>query len=216
MAGIVNKVYCRIEKIKQKQQNPRDIAPLSTLAGGLVTDVSYSAVGTLYITALTRWQLYWLVQLVKRGGISNVLGYGEGLRIYREKEVPIHLIHWHLCYRMQVSWWVVSRQSLQQPPPPTIFLPQAMLGSLCHQFSFFSTWGPVCRLEKRERKYTLPWYTAVIKRRGPGISPGYYACGPRLFSWENRRKIEPNEIPSRFIPCLLVVFNRQHKKICPR
>ena len=33
-------------------------------------DVSYSAVGTLYITALTRWQLYWLVQLVKRGGIS--------------------------------------------------------------------------------------------------------------------------------------------------
>ena len=70
MAGIVNKVYCRIEKIKQKQQNPSDIAPLSTLAGGLVTDVSYSAVGTLYITALTRWQLYWLVQLVKRGGIS--------------------------------------------------------------------------------------------------------------------------------------------------
>ena len=28
--------------------------------------------------------LYWLVQLVKRGGIS----WGEGLRIYREKEVP--------------------------------------------------------------------------------------------------------------------------------
>ena len=70
MAGIVNKVYCRIEKKKQKQQYPRDIAPLSTLAGGLVTDVSYSAVGTLYITALTRWQPYWLVQLVKRGEIS--------------------------------------------------------------------------------------------------------------------------------------------------
>ena len=86
-----------------------------------------------------------------------------------------------------------------------------MLGSLCHQFSFFFTWGPVCRLQKRERKYTLPWYRAVIKRRGPGISPGYYACGPRLFSWENRRKIEPNEIPSHFIPCLLVVFNRQLK-----
>ena len=86
-----------------------------------------------------------------------------------------------------------------------------MLGSLCHQFLFLSTWGPGCKLEKRERKYTLPWYRAVIKRRGPGISPGYYACGPRLFSWENRRKIEPNEIPSHFIPCLLVVFNQQLK-----
>ena len=56
MVGIVNKVYCRIEKKnqKQKQQYPRDIAPLSTLAGGLVMDVSFTAVGILYITALTR------------------------------------------------------------------------------------------------------------------------------------------------------------------
>ena len=104
-----------------------------------------------------------------------------------------------------------GKSTAPPPPPPTIFLPQAMLGSLCHQFSFLSTWGPLCRLKKRERKYTLPWYRAVIKRRGPGISPGYYACGPRLFSWENRRKIEPNEIPSHFIPCLLVVFNQQLK-----
>ena len=110
-----------------------------------------------------------------------------------------------------VDGWYQDKVYSNPPPPPTIFLPQAMLGSLCHQFSFLSTWGPVCRLEKREIKYTLPWYTAVIKRRGPGISSGYYACGPRLFSWENRRKIEPNEIPCHFIPCLLVVFNRQHK-----
>ena len=50
---------------------------------------------------------------------------------------------------------------------------------------------------------------AVIKRRGPGISPGYYEGDPRLLSSENRRKIEPSEIPSCLIPHLLVVFTRQ-------
>ena len=50
---------------------------------------------------------------------------------------------------------------------------------------------------------------AVIKSRGPGISPGYYECGPRLLLLENRRKIEPNEIPSCLIPHLLIVFTRQ-------
>ena len=50
---------------------------------------------------------------------------------------------------------------------------------------------------------------AVIKSRGPGISPGYYECGPRLLLLENRRKIEPKEIPSCLIPRLLVVFIRQ-------
>ena len=50
---------------------------------------------------------------------------------------------------------------------------------------------------------------AVIKRRGPGISPGYYERGPRLLSWENRRKIEPNAIPSWLISRLLVVSTRQ-------
>ena len=49
----------------------------------------------------------------------------------------------------------------------------------------------------------------VIKSRGPGIFPGYYECGPRLLLLENRRKIEPKEIPSRLIPCPLVVFTRQ-------
>ena len=43
----------------------------------------------------------------------------------------------------------------------------------------------------------------------PAISPGYYECGPRLLLLENRRKIEPKEIPSRLIPRLLVVFTRQ-------
>ena len=49
----------------------------------------------------------------------------------------------------------------------------------------------------------------LIKSRGLGISPGYYDCGPRLLLLENRRKIEPKEIPSCLIPCLLVVFTRQ-------
>ena len=49
----------------------------------------------------------------------------------------------------------------------------------------------------------------VIKRRGPEISPGYYECDPRLLLLENRRKIEPKEIPSCLIPRLLVVFSRQ-------
>ena len=47
---------------------------------------------------------------------------------------------------------------------------------------------------------------AVIKSRGPGISPSYYECGPRLLSLENSRKIEPEETHSCLIPRLLVVF----------
>ena len=50
---------------------------------------------------------------------------------------------------------------------------------------------------------------AVIKRRGPGISPGYYECFPQLISKENIRKIEPKEIPSCLIPRQLVVFTQQ-------
>ena len=74
------------------------------------------------------------------------------------------------------------------PPPTTIFLPQAMLGSLCHQFSFLSTWGPVCRLEKRERKYTLPWYRAVIKRRGRGFPPATMHVAPGYFHGKTEEK----------------------------
>ena len=54
-----------------------------------------------------------------------------------------------------------------------------------------------------------PPYRAVIKRRGQGISPGYYERLPWLLSKENKRKIELKEIPSRLIPRLLVVFTRQ-------
>ena len=50
---------------------------------------------------------------------------------------------------------------------------------------------------------------AVIKRRGLGISPGYYERLPRLLSKKNKRKIEPKEIPSCLIPRTLVVFTPQ-------
>ena len=49
----------------------------------------------------------------------------------------------------------------------------------------------------------------VIKSRGLGIFPGYYECDPLLLLLANRRKIEPKEIPSCLIPCLLVVFSWQ-------
>ena len=45
---------------------------------------------------------------------------------------------------------------------------------------------------------------AVIKSRGPGISPSYYECGPRLLLLENKRKIGPKEIPSGLIPCTVL------------
>ena len=44
---------------------------------------------------------------------------------------------------------------------------------------------------------------AVIKSRGLGISSAYYECGPQLPYYENRRKIESKEIPSRLIPAYL-------------
>ena len=56
-------------------------------------------------------------------------------------------------------------------------------------------------------QHYLPW--AVIKGRGPGISPGYYELGPWLLSKENKRKMEPKETPGCLIPRLLVVFTLQ-------
>ena len=67
----------------------------------------------------------------------------------------------------------------------------------------------------QESSQVSPWFLrvklcrVVIKSRGPGIFPGYWESGPRLLLLENRRKIEPKEIPSRLIPRLLVVFTRQ-------
>ena len=43
----------------------------------------------------------------------------------------------------------------------------------------------------------------VIKKRGPGISSGYYECGPRLLSLEKRRKIEPKEFLDVWITVVL-------------
>ena len=60
-----------------------------------------------------------------------------------------------------------------------------------------------------ERLDSLCTLRAVVKRQGPGISPSYYERFPQLLSKENKRKLEPKEIPSCLIPRLLVVFTRQ-------
>ena len=59
-----------------------------------------------------------------------------------------------------------------------------------------------------QRAAKSEFHRAVIKSRAPGISPGYYECGPGLLLLENRRKLEPKEIPRCLIPRLLVVFTR--------
>ena len=59
---------------------------------------------------------------------------------------------------------------------------------------------PIC-CETVLRLFLVTIHRAVIKGWGPGISPGCYECGPWLLSLENRRKIEPKEIPSCLIPC---------------
>ena len=43
----------------------------------------------------------------------------------------------------------------------------------------------------------------LLRDGGLGISSGYYECGPRLLSYENRRKIESKETPSRLMPAYL-------------
>ena len=46
---------------------------------------------------------------------------------------------------------------------------------------------------------------------GAGVSPSYlyYECGPGCFYWKKGRQLEPKEIPSFFMPRLLVVFTQQ-------
>ena len=45
---------------------------------------------------------------------------------------------------------------------------------------------------------------AVINSQGLGIFPGYYEYSPQLLSLENRRKIEPTEIPKEIASCLIL------------
>ena len=68
---------------------------------------------------------------------------------------------------------------------------------------------------KNLKPFSINWilnclkHMAVSKRKGPRISPGYWERGPRLLSWENRRKIEPKEIAGCLTPHLLTVFTQQ-------
>ena len=48
-----------------------------------------------------------------------------------------------------------------------------------------------------------------LRARGRRFSPATKRSGPQLLLWENRRKVEPKEIPSGLIPRLLVVFMGQ-------
>ena len=58
-------------------------------------------------------------------------------------------------------------------------------------------WWPECvQLPPPLRKDHL---SGLSLRAGPGIFPGYYECGSRLLLLKNKRKIEPNKIPSCFI-----------------
>ena len=54
-----------------------------------------------------------------------------------------------------------------------------------------------------------------LRAGGLGISSGYYECGPRLPSYENRIKIESKEIPSRLIPDYLWYLTSNLKIILP-
>ena len=48
-----------------------------------------------------------------------------------------------------------------------------------------------------------------LRAGGWGFSPATKRVAPRLLLLENRRKIDPKEIPSRLISHILVVFTRQ-------
>ena len=53
------------------------------------------------------------------------------------------------------------------------------------------------------------WLAGLSLRAGAGDFPRLLREWPPATLLENRRKIEPKEIPSRLIPRLLVVFTRQ-------
>ena len=53
---------------------------------------------------------------------------------------------------------------------------------------------------------TVYWQGCHQEPGGLGISSSYYEYGPQLLSYENRRKIESKEIPSRLIPASLWYF----------
>ena len=86
---------------------------------------------------------------------------------------------------------------------------------MCDIFSICSSACPTTT----EIKCNIDWLfyfinsRVVIESQGLGISPGYYECGPQIISLENRIKIEPEEIPSCLIPCLLVIFTQQLRNL---
>ena len=79
-----------------------------------------------------------------------------------------------------------------------------------------SNWESMKRNKERQRPTLDVPYSEVQVMRELTVIPrlslrakGYYECGSRLYSRENRRKIEPKEIFSCLIPRLLDVFTWQ-------
>ena len=85
----------------------------------------------------------------------------------------------------------------------------------CRQVNWKKLTRKTCRtffefgLPVMSHVYVYIYTRAVIKSWGPGISPGYYECCPRLLLMENKGKLEPTETPRCLIPRLLVVFTQQ-------
>ena len=58
-------------------------------------------------------------------------------------------------------------------------------------------------------KMKKKWTGLSLRAGGWGFSLATKRVAPRLLLLDNRRKIEPKEIPSHLIPLLLVVLTRQ-------
>ena len=146
------------------------------------------------------------------------------IQIQRQREgagdfYKIHLCDfqrrtWRISYCFLFPWRRVIHRYFDPEKGVSITYPQQqqiqpvpMESAICaHRFKFSARERKGGRELVVKLKYTCNTSRsrAVIKRRGPGISPGYYECFPQLISKENRRKIEPKEIPSCLIPRLLL------------
>ena len=76
-------------------------------------------------------------------------------------------------------------------------------------------WNKSLVLENCNLSLKNPWKVLEIclglslRGGGRGFSPATKRVAPGYSYWKIEAKIEPKEIPSRLIPCLLVVFTRR-------
>ena len=67
----------------------------------------------------------------------------------------------------------------------------------------------VCEKRSKSRLKTFLLTGLSLRAGGRGFSPATKRVVPGFFYWKIEEKIEPKEIPSCWIPRLLVVFNQQ-------